>query len=109
MHTYYILKISNLDGNDLGDFDFTASSADLLKLLQGGQNEGTQDQVLNINRDSYDLQLIEKIKTSYDGWKASNNPDDKKQTLALYNQLKLSNMKNWFDNCFPEIGSNLKN
>lgn len=108
--TYFIIHVDNEERKDLEDFDFTASSADILKMIQNDNMQEIQKTLLEINRDSYDLKIIELIKTKYDDWIASEEDkgsDIYKEVIALYKQLGLSKKKEWFDDSFPEISSDL--
>lgn len=102
-HTYFIIEISKNKRDDLADFDFTASSADLLTKLQRGVNDKSSDELIKINRDSYDYTLIQLIKDSHDKWiKSEKNSGVYDQATALYKQLR-GETKKFFDENFPSI------
>lgn len=81
-HTYFILKLSDKPKEDLIDFDFMASSADLLKDVQGDQ-----EKLLDVNRDSHDLKIIEEIKKFSGLLEETGKLDYRKYITALTKQL----------------------
>ena len=106
--TYFIIKVSNYERLDLNDFDFTASSADLLEMVQKTNDiNKLQQELININRDSYNLNLMEQIKQKYDDWVVKGDNKYIQETVALYKQLGTSGIKNWFDENFPFIADSV--
>lgn len=106
--TYYLMKIDNCPHEYLDDFDFVASSADLLKMLPSQSSTTNVDNLVQVSRESYDLQLIKLVKDAYDKWSTSQSLEDKQMLTALYRQLGKSGCVEWFNNCFPDVGQKLQ-
>lgn len=113
--TYFVIKVTNDEREDLTDFDFTASSADLLGKINTGTYSPNEmaNSVLKIQRDAHDLGLIKTVQNDYSTYmKAVKNmanadeiEDYKNELIASYRQLNGSsdNSREWFDANFPEI------
>lgn len=103
--TYFILQVSNISRDELADFDFTASSSDLLQQLDVSSSTNVKESVLQLSRDAYDMRLIEKLKTTYDTFCANNLEETRLQGVALYKQLAKSDMYDWFNENFGHIST----
>jgi len=103
-HTYFIVEISTNERDDLADFDFMASSAELIDKFQ--RTVEYSDILVNVNRESYNYQLILLVKESYDKWvnniDSSSDESLRDTTLALYKQLR-DETKKYFDETLPEV------
>lgn len=105
-HTYFIIEISKNKRDDLADFDFTASSADLMKHLQPSLSDTNSDELISINKESYDLQLIQLIISAYDKW-IDDEKDTGEKLLALYRQLR-GDSKKLLDDNFPQVEEDIE-
>lgn len=92
--TYFIIEISKAKRDDLLDFDFVASSNNLLQELHKQNNTGIME-FSSISQQSKDFDIIQKIITEYQ----QNNLQTVK---SLYNHLH-KDTKIWFDNVFNYI------
>lgn len=96
--TYFVLKLSKAIRKDLIDFDFTASSSDLLQKLNQ-KDESFVKTLVQTTRDAYDMNLLQEISEAYS---QKNYPLVK----ALYNHIHPAK-KEWFDVSFPDILKNI--
>lgn len=105
--SYFVIEISNKPRNDLADFDYTSSTADILKKLNTNGNGNVTEELSNsisaLARDAYDLALIKLIRTNYENYIKTQSNDDKLETIALYKQLQKSSQIDWFNQQYPEI------
>ncbi len=92
--TYFVLRVSAAEREDLMDFDYMASSAELLDKLNKG-SEDFMPSLLETTRGAFDMDLINDITNAY-------KEGDLQQVKALYNHLTGSR-KEWFDESFPNI------
>lgn len=111
--TYFVLKVSNKEREDLADFDFSASSSNLLSKIN--QKEINMDEICNdilkIQKDSYDLKLIKNVQEDYKNYMNTNSEyiEEKENLLrtfkASYKQLKNINKEQleWFEQNFESI------
>lgn len=113
--TYFVIKVTNEPREDLADFDFTASSADLLGKINSGKysvNDLTED-ILTIQKDAYDLYLIKTVQKDYDSYIGAIDEDKedlKQELIASYKQLANSkDQLEWFNTNFPHIKSEIQN
>ena len=104
-HTYFIIEVSTNKRDDLADFDFTASSAELMKNFQPSLNDTNSDELIKVNKESYDFQLIQLVIDSYEKW-IDDEDDDGSKLLALYRQLR-GESKKMFDDNFGYVWDNM--
>lgn len=84
--SYFILKVTNHERTDLADFDFIASSADILREVNGDK-----EKVLQANRDSYDLNILKEIKKLEQEYNETGDDSITPYITALTKQLDKSN------------------
>ena len=97
--TYFVIRISANEREDLLDFDYMASSADLLNKLNG-RAEDFVPSLLDTTKKAYDMGLIEDIITAY-------QEKDINMTKAIYNHLS-EDKKEWFNSLFPNITNDIE-
>ncbi|ARF10251.1 hypothetical protein Hokovirus_1_130 [Hokovirus HKV1] len=93
--TYFILEVSKNNRNDLLDFDFSASSNELLDKLHKNIDVSIKDFIQiakNANDTDYIKQIIELM----------NNTIDKAKIKYLYNHLSKNN-QSWISQMYPDI------
>ena len=92
--TYYLIELKNIKRIDLNDFDYSASSNELLLSLKKSDDHGVE-KFSKITKDASDMDLIKQIFELY-------SKDDKNsvEIKNLYNHL---HDKNWFKMNFPKI------
>lgn len=97
--TYFVLRVTAAERDDLMDFDYMASSAEILNKL----NTGSEDFVptlMETTRGAFDMAIINDITDAY-------KEGDLQQVKALYNHLSESR-KEWFDESFPDITNSIE-
>ena len=92
--TYYIIEITNNERDDLNDFDYSASSNELLKCIHKSDQMGIE-KFSKCTKDASDLNIIKNITELWD-----NNPEENSEIKVLYNYL---HDKKWFDINFKHI------
>lgn len=103
--TYFILDIHNKVRDELMDFDYTASAADILKKLYGDEQDtqSLHQEIVELAKNSYNLGLIKVIQKKYNEYlKSDNNTNLFNELKALYNQIP-KDQKGWFDETFDYI------
>lgn len=104
--SYFILRVDNDERKELSSFDFTASSADLIKKLKGNQDDFPMDDLLELQKVAYNMKIEDDIHDDYDTYLKSNKDEDKLNMLkASYKQLESIGKKEFdkFNKNFPEI------
>ncbi len=100
--SYFILEVSNQPRKDLCDFDFAASTADVISKITS-KDVNVTDQIVTLSRQAYDMGLIQVVTGAYQTYLASGLDVDKQQLVALYRQLASGPMLSWFNGHFPGI------
>eukprot|EP01104_Vermistella_antarctica_P005080 TRINITY_DN1549_c0_g2_i4.p2 TRINITY_DN1549_c0_g2~~TRINITY_DN1549_c0_g2_i4.p2 ORF type:complete len:414 (+),score=129.63 TRINITY_DN1549_c0_g2_i4:33-1244(+) len=109
--SYFVVKVSKDERDDLVDFDLVASSQELLDLLNEDRkaiDPAAVALVLEAAKDAYALKLLEDIKSAAEkdakpGADEDEAKDRREELLALYRQL--GDRKEWFDGAFPDIAT----
>lgn len=92
--SYFILEVSNRKRNNLLDFNFMVNSNNLLDKINNKHKESLGT-FLNINKDSYNFNIIRNIVSLYNG-------GDFSSIKHLYSHLQ-DDYKMWFDENFRYI------
>ena len=105
--TYFVIKVSNRPRNELADFDFTASSAEMLKKLSRGMRDEAEgnnflQELMQDKNNSIQLDHIKDIEKAIEKYESTKSDADAAKVVAIYNHLSAEN-KESISKYFPNL------